>query len=1374
MYNRDSKIMRKLLGKAAPDSTTGNLSSISGTATPIPSSYRPSKSQDAGYSAGVPISCFDVSSDRRAVILAGPHILKTVVRDDTATRNFVFKDGIDVRKAIVIRHSNGYRANEGDDQLNIRDVKWHSGYQIFTACASGKVFSYDLTRLAAGEVEPLAYNIMMHEDSRQINSLAINPHLQTWLLTGGQDGTARVFDIRAMMPARHGMTFRQRFAPLRCLDPIRQVSWSPTQGHEMACCTDGGIIMKWDVRHPSRPVIRFNAHEKACSSIAWHPDGVHVISAGWDTKIQVWDLGPTADKRQRPKFTISAPASVAAVAWRPGLWSARSQARRVAQIAVTYDETGSRRYGTPAVHVWDFARPLMPYKEIESFQSSPSALWWQDQDLLWTAGPDGAFTQRDVAFARKATDRQSTSTVAFSARGDAMMFLDERWHSNRLRFHETHATDMILQGAMYGSSPGNPGLSLSRSDSDDDFLGGFLGPRRRTTRKREPSSRGGVSLSTTPPSGGEASFPDDAKQDLDLDQSINVTGMFKAHQAMTFGHIPAAVNVQLYQFMSSAYLETLKKGLPYVEGGKCMVERVGDMLEQFAQASEAANLYRLAQTWRILAYAMSVLLKRRAQYHFEVRVGQLQSMHPDDASHEGSHEGSHDGSPQRPDRSKASEMSGDNGGGDTPRDSTAQRSSVDGRFHSLRSLLAAEIENTSNMPTPVARPADNSSGGSNVNDANKPNLNTSDFGREETVHAQGKKRLSPIMEPRISQLSLRSATHGSPKESSKSSSERLDSDAISKAISGGSGRTEESDISNNSQGHLDFYGAETLAKAIDVPMPRQRSSGKGVGYRGETARHDSDGSLGQMFSISCGTRMSSGRTGSSGDVFARPGLMREQSDLDRESGASSPNYSPVVMTKPLEEEQKARSSRVGDDFMEKNVFTNSLQETKANDENYPFQSSLTAPGTNGNDFSIWPHHAIPGIDTGGFMNPKMKELMSPRHDPRPRIVETDYLPWSHDPPYPHPLSTEDVSSGRGGGGGGGWGGIFSSISPLQPYSVLLRALDYESKSCALHASAIILLLKPLVPESVIDTHRARAILQQHYRRLIGMSLFVEAALLRNMCYQGWPDGLPSWGENYDCIFSSAQQAGKAALFCSACRRPREVDPRAGAAAVWTCERCQSVMAPCCVCGHRKAERASHIPDEVVPSAGDVELDTWLSGWWYCPGCAHGGHASCLHLWHGASEADLLADASIKYSDGCCPSDGCGHACLPGRYRSEESTARSDELGRAAVDSWRGGMREERSRPGSRGGSRGGSRVGSRRSSPGPAGASGAASFERDRDGDRGVRSDVNEVPQSRAVGMAREALNRGSGGGILSSSPGRTLGSGDRERRKSVKFARQD
>ncbi|KHN94727.1 WD domain, G-beta repeat containing protein [Metarhizium album ARSEF 1941] len=1293
MYNRESRIMRKLLGKAAPDSATGDLASITGTTTPIPTSYRPPKAQNAVYVAGAPISCFDVSADRRAVVLGGAHILKTILLDDLTAPSFNFSDGIDVRTAITTRQSTGSRQNVVADQLNIRDVKWHGSSHIYTACASGKVFSYDLTRFGAGDNEPLDY-ILMQEDSRQMNSLDISPHLKTWLLTGGQDGTARVFDCATTTAARHGPSFRQRFAPLRCIDPIRKVRWSPSNGHEMACCTESGVIMKWDVRQPSRPLLRINAHEKSCSDIAWHPDGTHLISCGMDTKIHTWDLSNTADKRQKPKWTISAPAPVAAVAWRPGLWSASAHARRVAQIAVAYDETSSRRYGTSAVHIWDLARPSMPYKEIDRFETSPSAAAWQDQDMLWTVGQDGTFNQCDVAFAPKVIDRQSTSAMAFSPRGDVLMFLDERSLSHRPRFPAVHHSD-AMQHAAYSPSPSNQGLSISRSDSEDDVMGTFLGSRRRIPRKRRPSGRGAGPLSTTPPSAG-APFADDNKENMGLEQSVNVTGVFKPQQAMSFGPIPAVKPVQVYHFLSNAYLETLKRELPYTDGGKPLVERVGIIMEQYAKAAETANLYRLAQTWRILAYAMNLLLKRRAQYHLEVRVGQFQKLQVDDAA-------------KAPDRLKASEMFAN--GTDTPKRPSGQRSSIDGRFHSVRSLLAEEIESTSNVPTPVARPADSAA-------------NTAVPGHGDAVHQHGK-RLSPIVEPES--LTIGPAAHGSYGES-QSPRQRQDSELVSM----GSERSDEP-AASCTDGY-DFYDAEVLARAIDVPVPKKRNDSRGRPYRGTTVRQDSDESFGQMFSISNGTKRS-GRTGSRGEALAKS-LSREQSELERESGASSTDSPVIADTLTGSNDRPPRSNDSGEEVFMASQTTNT-------DESYPSQSSFTSQDMDGESSGASPHNSVPEIRTSRSVRPRKKESSlsaSPRHDPRSHIVETDYLPWSSDPAHPHPGSSAHSSKTS-----------VAPVSPLDPYSLLLRALDFESKTWALNASAMVLLLGPLVPTSIIDSHRANAILRQHHLRLMRMGLFVEAALLRNLCVQGWPGGLPDWGDNYPSIFGAAQQGVKVGLFCSSCRKPREVDPWAGRDAVWTCERCQSVMAPCPVCGHREAARPSMIPPEISPSASDVESDTWLSEWWYCPGCAHGGHASCLQLWHGASQTGAAAAAdpypSAKYSDGCCPSDGCGHACLPGRYRGETMAARSDELGRAAVESSRA-----REGPASRGGSRW--------SSPGAP-------------HDRSVKTDMNDVPQSKAVGMAREALNRG-GGGILSSSPGRSSTAGDRERRKSVKFARTD
>lgn len=1399
MYNRDSKIMRKLLGKTAADASTGDLASVAAaSAAPAPggtsgsgTAYRPSKSQNAVYPAGVPVSCFDVAPDRRAAVLAGPHILKTVVLDPKGSAaRFSLGDGIDVRAAIASRQSAGLRASVVADQLNIRDVKWHGHSTIFTACAGGNVFAYDLARLGAGVSEPLEC-VQMHEDSRQVNSLDVNPHLKSWLLSGSQDGTARVFDTSTPLQSRAGLvTFRQRFAPLRCIDPVRQVAWSPKAGHEMACCTEAGVVLKWDVRHSARPLLRINAHEKACSAIAWHPDGIHLMSAGWDTKLHTWDLGSTADKRQKPKWTISTPAPVSAVAWRPGLWSATTQTRRVAQVAVAYDETTNRRYGTSTVHIWDLARPTMPYKEIERFDSSPTALMWQDQDLLWTVGQDGLFNQCDVAFAPKVLDRQSTSVMAFSSRGEALVFLDERPHSHRPRPSVAHEPQISHRHA-YGSSPVAP-MSVSRSDSEEEVMSTFLGPRRRLVGNRRPGGRSGAPLSTTPPSG--PTFPNDPRQTLNLEQSVAVTSVFKSQQAMASGRIPAAKSVHIYQYLSNAYLETLERELPYVEGGESLVERVSDIMEQFANAAESASQYRLAQTWRILAYSMDLLLKRRAQYHFEYRVGQFQKIHADDAK----------GTVRR----KAPEVGGNllGNGEDTPRRPSI-RGSVDGRLPS-RSLLAEEIESTSNVPTPVARPVD-------------AGLPDKIGGGGDGAYQYGR-RLTPIVEPES--LNLGPAAHGSYGEEGISPRHRVDLETVS----GASNDSSDPAHLSSTEGY-DFYDTEGLAKAIDVPVPKKTNTEwgpKGQIRPGQDTRQDSDESFGNIFSVSGGTKRSAARSSSSGGAFARPSIVpRQASDTDRSSAASSVEYDSGVRGGQMD----PGTNTPEEVFMISQTTADSYPSQQPSSDNGASLPNTEPPNT---------RNAVPTADVNLFpgsptSKPTPAASTLPRYDPRPHIIESDYLPWDDDPPYPHPLQLDRD---------------MAVPPPLDPIALVTRALAFETQRSALHASAMVLLLKPLMPTAAVDEAQANAVVRQQHARLMRMGLFVEAALLRNLCIGGWPTGLPDWGAGsgggspYTSIFAPAQQGVKVGLVCPSCHKPREVDPAAGAEAVWTCERCRCLMGPCAVCGHREPERPAQIPEEIV-AGGAVSGDdsaAWLSEWWCCPGCAHGGHASCLQIWHAAVAAapNNAAGAaaswapSAKFSDGCCPLDGCGHACLPGKYRGETLTARADDHARAALEAAR--VRDDplRSLPGPAPAPSASAQTPPPASQaqpppptpapaplslhpPGPVAvassssshvplspsplsplssrhpppqplqqqrACSAAAAAHARAGS--VRRDEHDVvPQSKAVGVAREdLLSHGAGGGgspiggggILGSSPSGRPASAplDRERRKSVKFAR--
>lgn len=1296
----DSRIMRKLLGKAAPDATSGDLTNSQGN---IPTVFRPPKSQNAVHPVGSPIACLDVTPDHRAAVLGGPHILKTIVSDTSGDSSFSFKftDGVDVRAAITAQKPSSTGGSLVADQLNIRDVKWQGASTIFTACAAGRIFSYDVARLGSGSgSDPLDY-IQIHEDSRQVNSLDVNPHLKSWVLSGSQDGIVRVFDVSAPLQTRAGfLTFRQRFTQLKTNDSVKQVKWSPRVGHEMACCTESGVIMKWDVRQSSRPLLRINAHEKACSAIAWHSDGIHLISAGWDAKLHVWDFGATADKRQKPKWSITTPAPVTTVAWRPGLWSATAQTRRLAQVAVTYDETSNRRYGTSVVHIWDLARPAMPYKEIERFDSSPSALSWLDQDMLWTVGRDGMFNQCDVAYAPKVIDRQSTSAMAFSSRGDVVMFLDERPQPPRPHPSVSHESEVVPR-TPFSTSPNTPMLSVSRSDSEEDVLGSFLGPRRRTIRKRRFSTRSGLPMSTTPPS--LPGLSDDGKQVLGLEQSINVTGMFRTQQGMASGHVPSAKSVGVYQYLSSLYLETLQQELPQDRGDKPLIQRVAGIMEQYALAAENVRLYRLSQTWRILSYAMSLLLEQRADYHLRLRTVRFRKRSIDEGKV------SLKKTPSHIHVSRLANVE------DTPRRPSGQAGSIDDRFSVARSLLSEEIESTSNVATPLARP-----------------VGEGDIVEWDERHYLHGKKLTPIIEPES--LNLGPSAHGSYRPSPR---QRHDSAPISEI----SQDSETSKVSIT-EGY-DFYDMEALSKAIDVPMTKTPYSDVEKAHRAKAIRHDSTDSFAQVFSASDSDHTSPRRDSSNAPSSLKPDSLRI-SAVGNKIGAEfaslahgiSEQQSPTQTKKPSNSSVTLpRSDSPEEVFM-------ISQTTATTDETYPSQVSFVSQTDSEVHQGFAGHRPTPSNDIQ-IARPVSPAPVAtdPEYDPSPHIVVTDYFPWSGDDLYPFPTDTPESKT-------------FKTPSipacPLNPYSLLTRALEFESRTSALNASAMVLLLKPLVPESIIDTYQATAVLRQHHSRLMGMSLFVEAALLRNLAIKGWPAGLPDWGENYTSLFTSAQQGVKAGFMCSNCRKPREIDRSNGDSAFWKCEKCSQAVTPCAVCGHRDAEIASSLPTEVV----DIpSIDSWMTGWWYCPSCCHGGHASCMQTWHAALGPSEATSSSTVYSDGCCPVDGCGHACLPGKYRGETATARADELGRAAIDSGR--MRDEFARAST-----------SRRSSPGRAGPSSMSV-------DRSIKNDANDVPQSKAVGMAREALNKG-GGGILSSSPGRATMTGERERRKSVKFARTE
>ncbi|KAL1899347.1 SEA (Seh1-associated) complex subunit [Ceratocystis pirilliformis] len=1224
MYSRDSSIMRKLLGRGSSNVALESAAVPSGTGDgtwefspcSFPSNSHTKHYRGARYVAAAPILSIDASPNGKHLALSGRHILKTVNVEGTQ-----FHEDIDLRA--IITSQTGGKGTGISDQLSIQDVKWQSDSSIFTACAGGKIFYYDLNHSRGGAINPYP----IQDNTRQITTLDVSPHRRSWLLSGGQDGVVRIWDMRAP-PKGPAMEIVLKRRVQAHSESIRCVRWAPRDGFEFACSTENGMIFKGDFRHANFRM-RINAHEGSCSSISWHPDGVHLLSGGMDQKLHVWDM-TNADRRRRPKWVIHTPAPIGQALWRPSLWSATDNGRRAAQIAVTYDASSQRRHGRNMVHIWDLARPTLPFKVIEQFDMAPTGLLWRDQDILWAVGQDGNLNQCDVAFAPRVIDRQAMSTFAFNPNGEVMMFLDQRQSAPRNRsLHQSSLSAVDITSAAsraqrtsggtetpsgyIGTSPQNVSLSVSRTDSDEDLTGIFLNPRRPSNSNRTRRTGTRAFPTGTTPKNPPFVAPHQDEDAMPLDQSMHATGDFIMTQGMAFSHTPFRVDPEMYRYLTFHYLTILQRDLPRKdENAWPLPRRIASILEQYGQVAEDARLFRLAQTWRILSHVTQILLHRRGEYHLQVRTGQigrevsrtpavapvrLQAqafLQSSTAVTTAFVRSGHAPEPAHSNRKQSSLIYQNS----TPRDHS---------LNSARSLLSEEFENTSNMTTPRAHAV------------------LDPVANDRTI---GATPLSPVAEAPASFTLPPPAAYP---PTSNSPRARLNSQPLSTTSQ------HSSDTHASTEGY-DFYDAEAFTKAIDVPgasKPEKDSHRNTAQFGPQTPSSARD--------IDCNNL---GRTASS-DSYGQDhaqilSLSSPNNHGDKELDHHNEYSGRIRGHRDIESPERVRGKGIWDihgpmlnsESLE-DVFAIS-QATKGTRTSASMSQELSGsmPSDAGTiEMTLSTRQPVASTSPQvSFQNrqPEPTPLEKAEHSDSPTIGEYDYFKWNRDPPFPFPKPSGVSDS-------------MSTCAPIDPYAIIQQTLEFESRKSAVNAAAIVLLLQPLVPERVISRFQAEAILKQHHSRLMNMKCFIEASQLRNLCTKNWAEGMPCWGESFPSIFGAAQRDVQVNFTCPFCNKPREIDPQAGPTAIWTCERCHRTMDPCAVCQHRHVV-ADLLIEIKKSTAQDQDVqEPVLTSWWYCRGCGHGGHSNCLQAWHyPVSEQGEVGE----FSGGYCPQDECGHECLP--------------------------------------------------------------------------------------------------------------------------------
>jgi WD40 repeat protein len=1177
-------------------------------------------------------------------------------------------DETNLRAAVLNYADSHARQREG---LGIHDVKWSHGQfssHIATAAANGKVILYDLNR-ASVELTRL------HEHNRQVHKLAFNPHQGYLLLSASQDATVRLWDLRDMR--REASTCRSRDHYSGVNGGIRDVQWSPTDAVEFAFGTDNGNIQRWDFRYNKGPKQKVTAHDqRICTSIDWHPDGKHMLSSGVDRTVKVWDFSLDG-RRQKPTWVLTTPYPVHKARWRPPYWSDDHQERgsyQSTQVATYYDREHS------PIHVWDFRRPHLPFREINKFASAPSDMLWHSRDTLWTVGKEGVFQQSDVHHAPKTVDRRNMQALAVSPSGEVGGVAQRRPRRRR------SASLAYPEDTYLGDPRGrrsSPEKNSLRSSADNSLDEGILASSIKRHHGRTTSSRSARSFGSTPPS-------DIAPKVMFLtDSMITQSELSKPNQVAFRGILPGASNVQIFAYLAQKYKTISLSDPPDIHS----YEELEHVFGQNAGYADRASFYRLAQTWNIVGTSIAAVTRKRAEQHRESRhltrksntTGSSGSVSKSASEHLEAHD-KHIAISANP----------------------AVRAILGTLDKTNSSRPTPSIESTSNLATPLARPLTVTAPIANgIRPPDIPDLDEEDIvalppsltGPPSAINGVGGNLVVP------------QTTFSGPKW--YQSADGLDERRAMVGSYRASPRIP-----------LTLGPSNVPAISIDIPPPAERRD-SGESFTMFSASSDSQKGNSVPSSSSFASGSSRPRTADSGanqwrqpvekNSFGNSGP--DSSGAHNDAPAKSLDISPTTV--PIGKSSQAQNIMPGSDeegsdqLVELSSGERAVQEMehlRRNNQLLRHDSSESSVYASSRAESFSSHDYNPEMDMSGTIVPDGPEDPRSPHALRFPVSlphATESAPAVLDPATEDTLLLSDYQAMHVDVEAGA---AFSVIGLLNS----LLAFHTNAQSDAQFSSILLLLLAPLLPQTHgpgestdidvgevltafsdtfvslgltptqakavlstqlsqliatgINPYQAESILHTYHAQLHSLSLFNSAASLRRLAYPAYP-----------AVYEQALKDTQLGLLCLSCKSPIN-NPKDK----MRCESCKRAKAPCPICwakypafepitaqkkakhkirssfkdrDHRRKRSSlmssqglndldlhnSHAVDDPSPSQPENWTPHKATLWTWCSLCGHGGHSDCMSTW--------FADSQL--SDGACATEGCLCDCVRGKRRDEK-------------------------------------------------------------------------------------------------------------------------
>lgn len=156
-------------------------------------------------------------------------------------------------------------------------VAWAAGGdRVVTASADKTARAFDAA--TGAQVKRMA------DGGAIVNDVAATITGAPLILTGGDDGTPRVWDARV----------RRAVAALAGVRrPTLAVALAPGGDAAYAGGVDN-VVRSWDLRKPGAPSLALRGHADTVTGLAVHPAATHLLSNAMDNTLREWDVRPFA------------------------------------------------------------------------------------------------------------------------------------------------------------------------------------------------------------------------------------------------------------------------------------------------------------------------------------------------------------------------------------------------------------------------------------------------------------------------------------------------------------------------------------------------------------------------------------------------------------------------------------------------------------------------------------------------------------------------------------------------------------------------------------------------------------------------------------------------------------------------------------------------------------------------------------------------------------------------------------------------------------------------------------------------------------------------------------------------------------------------